>query len=179
MPTFITRLDLIGGKTLELGRKWLSDDPYPVGLIIERPETAVQFGGAEEDDDADDERVERTPAHYEVWLLPEKLRYELFEFWGGANAFFKGLTVQKPSTDEMKKQIEATSNVICRRVLISVVAFVEEVVGMQDARPVIHEYFADKIDMPDVADDEDKPAAVPGAAPSPQLNGPAASATTE
>jgi hypothetical protein len=177
MPTFTTRLEFVSGKTLELGKKWFDSDEFPVGLIIERPELSVQLPsapqqpGQEEDDDGP---VERTPAHYEVWLLPDPLRDALFRFYFQVSAVVKGLSKQTPTYDEIKTEAGKikTQNIVCRRIPASSshVAFTEDVVGMVDAIGIIHEYFADKIDMPDDGED------LPEIAPRPQLgsaNGPA------
>lgn len=178
MPTFTTRLEFVSGKALELGKTWLDKDEYPVGLIIERPELTVQLPsapqpGQEEDDDAGP--VEKTPAHYEVWLLPDPLRDALFRFYFQASAVFKRLSKQMPTYDEIKAEAGKikTQSIVCRRIPAgaSSVLFTEDVVGMVDAVGIIHEYFADKIDMPD--DEAEERTEI---APRPQLgaaNGPA------
>jgi hypothetical protein len=153
MPTFIQRLDLVSGKSLQVEQKWFESDEHPVGLI----------------DDDDD-------GGCDVWLLPIPLRDTMLEFYFKLHtAISNGYSVEKSSTDRIKQQLSATKNVICRHVPASQVAFTEEIVGMQDAYVILHSFFADKIGLPDDDDEEAEDEPESDAAPqlTPATNGPA------
>jgi hypothetical protein len=171
MPTFITRLDLATGKTLTVGEKWLENDPFPVGLILEKMEITEQIGGAEEDED-DDGSIEKAFARYEVWLLPGTLTEAAFEFYGRYRAYALGLVAEKPSIETFHREVDRAKNVVCRTIPVqfSSVSFHEEVVAPREARDVIHEYFMSKLDIP-----EDESEKLPSAAApqlTPPMNGP-------
>jgi len=146
-PTFITRLALSSGaKLLVIGEKWLKDDPYPVGLIINKPEVSEQVT-----DEEDLVLVEKTPAEYEIWLLPNELSTALFRFYGHAHGHRQGIVATPPSKADLIAVVEKVKNVVCRRVPleVSAVLFTEEVFGMEDALPIFQEFFASKMDLPD------------------------------
>jgi hypothetical protein len=178
MPTFITRLDLSSGTILKVEGKWFQEDPFPVGLIIEKMEITEQIGGGEEDEE--DGPIEKSFARYEVWLLPEALCAAAFEFYGRVQAYAQGRVAERPSIEAFHREVDKAKNVICRTIPVqfSSVAFHEEVVAGREARDVIHEYFLEKLD---ITDDESKmlPSAAAPQLTQPPTNGPASVARTE
>jgi hypothetical protein len=174
MPTFIMRLSLTSSdKTLTVGEKWFEDDPFPVGLIVEKMEITEQLTappGDNEEEDDDGGPIEKSFARYEVWLIPETLRQAAFEFYGRLHAYANGNMAERPSIETFHREVDKAKNVICRTipVQISSVGFHEEIVASREARDVIHEYFINKLDIPE--DESEKPSV---AAPQPQLASPA------
>lgn len=155
MPTFVTRLDLASGQTLQIGERWFKDDKYPVGLVVERPE--VSLGSeAEEDPDRPNEpastTVEKILAHYEVWLLPAELCGMFFTYYGDVHAYLTSSSSKRPDIAPVLQELSKVKNVVCRRVPSSSVTFSEEVVSIVEARTIIHDYFAEKLEIPDEVD---------------------------
>lgn len=142
MPTFISRLVLTTGQSLVLGEKWLDVDICPVGLIIERPEESVELEGVSE----------KTLAHYEVWLLPEALCRVLFEFYHDFSAYIRKQSEKKPDTQKVMQEVRKEKNLVCRRISASMAAFTEEVFPVPEALVAIHEFFAEKIELPEEAE---------------------------
>jgi hypothetical protein len=155
MPTFVTRLDLVNGQSLRVGHPWPGEEGFPVGLIVERGEVA------EQDDDGS---VVTFPAHFEVWLLPEHLREEIYRFFGQAYAG------SAPAPTAMLGALGAVPNAPCRKIAMSRVDFTEEVWSMEEAYPVIQDFFEQKlsVDEEEEEPEEEQPAPVAIA----QANGP-------
>jgi hypothetical protein len=151
MPAFIQRLALATGQIVTVGQKWLPEDKEPVGLIVDRPETAEQFSG-----DDGIEVVETVPALYEIWLLPKDLGKAIFDFYGHAHALLSGRVANLPMKAALDTEAQKTKNVIRRRVLcaFSPVLFSEEVVGMGEALELIQNFFSDKIGLEEDSDDK-------------------------
>jgi hypothetical protein len=135
MPTFVTRLDLSSGRSLIVGQKWLSDDKYPVGLIIDRAEELTRL---------DEATTEKTAASYEVWLLPADLCAALFKYYHDVSAHMRKQSAA-PDAEPLLLEMRKAENVVCRRVQASTVAFTEEVVVIKEAHAIIHEFFVEKI----------------------------------
>lgn len=140
MPTFITRLDLQNGQSLKFGEAWPGEeDGYKIAIIIERLEVEATIRvEPEEEGEQEEAAVEKTPAYYEVWLLPEDLFKEIWSFFGGA---FTGAQV---TPDALIKARDPVKNVPCRRVQAKHVIFSEEVWSMNEAYPLLQEFFVEK-----------------------------------
>ncbi len=163
MPTFITRLDLSNGKSLQVGKQWPGDESatgqFKVALIIERAEEATQD---------EDGSILTAPAHYEIWLLPDQLREALFAFYGEVYAG------RKPTSDAIRNEINKVPNVPCRRVYLNgQIEFVEEVWNMLEAYPEIHKFFEDKLEL-EQTEETPPPARAQLSSPIARPNGPQA-----
>lgn len=157
MPNFLSRLGLVNGAVLRLGQKWFDDDEYAVGLICERPET---FEPIESDDGP--QATEKTPAHFEVWLLPPVLYEQLWTYYRGV---YEALVKWPHKFDEIWEKADQSIAMLateqgdmkltCRRVYIEHVAFSEESLKFSEAYSTLHNFFAEKVELPE--QDEDKP----------------------
>lgn len=153
MPTFYSRLALVGGPVLALEARWFENDEHPVGLIRERPETVVQVDSEEDEDEA----IEKTPAHFEVWLLPKVLYEQVWKFYSNIYTLLfqnpgQAEKIWEKAEEAIGAWVEAHGDekVVCRRVFLDQVAFTEEKMTFGEAHPVIHDFFADKIvDVPE------------------------------
>lgn len=145
MPTFISRLELVNGQTVQIGHPWPGEVGSWVTIIVERLEVEATIH-VEEDGEPEEPAVEKTPAQYEVWLLPEELFKTLYEFF---NRAFAGAPV---APEALLQQLNAVKDAPCRRVFAKGVLFVEEVWPMQEAYPQIQEYFSEKLQSASVAE---------------------------
>jgi hypothetical protein len=144
MPTFITRLELVSGKSLSVGSKWFKEDGCPIGLIIDRPEELSKL---------DEQTTEKTAAQYEIWLLPENLCAALFQYYRDISAFVSKQSQIKPDPQRLLNEMQAAKNVVCRRVFASMVVFTEEIVVIKEAHSIIHDFFVEKIEEDEATPD--------------------------
>lgn len=154
MPPFLLRLGLVNGAVLTLGEKWLEGDEHPVGLICERLETIEQVDG---------QVSERTPAHFEVWMMPVVLFEQLWTFYKKVYEVslanpgqFDRVWSEADQAIAMLAKSQGDMKLTCRRVYLEQVAFTEERPTFAEAHSSIHSFFADKIDEPEESSGLDK-----------------------
>lgn len=154
MPPFLSRLGLRSGAVLTLGEKWFENDELPVGLICEKPETleSMSIEGDDDEGDTGEQVTERTPAHFEVWLLPPVLYEQLWSFY--INVYevllanpgqFKRVWAKADEAVALLVKVQGDAKLVCRRVYVDQVAFTEERPKFAEAHTSIHAFFADKI----------------------------------
>lgn len=178
MPTFITRLDLVTGQSLKFGEEWPGEElrdengqrtggGFKIAIIIGRLEVeATILVEAEEEGEQEEAAVEKTPAVYEVWLLPEDLFKEIWTFFGGVYA---GAQV---TPDALMRARDAVKNVPCRSVQAKHVVFSEEVWSMAEAYPLLQQFFIETFKKATAGDEEPAPAATARPRLQAPLNGP-------
>lgn len=164
MPTFISRVDLTNGQTVQIGHPWPGEEGLWVAIIVERLEVEATIH-VEEDGEPEEAAVEKTPAHYEVWLLPEELFKVLYTFF---NQAFAGVQT-KP--DVLLQHLNAVPSAPCRRVQAQHVLFIEEIWPMTEAYPQIQEYFKEKLESSAAAESAQPSAPVRPRLPA-SMNGP-------
>jgi hypothetical protein len=142
MPAFVTRLDLVNGKVLQIGHFWPGEEsikledgrlaPAPahtpkVGLICPQDEVATP-------DDAGG--MFTRAARYDVWMFPDELRDAIYEF-------FFHLYAQRvmPDKKRMTAMMRKYPTVFCREVKEDRVEFAQKNWPIMQAWMSFDEYF--------------------------------------